>query len=89
MFTFLQGFTYIAPSVLEDIYKPQIGRSRSPRKSGSTPLRHHFGLNIHHNVHHLGHLGPHQSNLGLLNQHALNCDPDEMMEISSVLPHHV
>ncbi|CAH1970710.1 unnamed protein product [Acanthoscelides obtectus] len=37
-----QGFTYIAPSVLEDIYKPSIMKARSPRKVG-TPFRHHFG----------------------------------------------
>jgi p70 ribosomal S6 kinase len=30
-----QGFTYIAPSVLEDVYKPYIVRARSPRKHSS------------------------------------------------------
>ncbi|XP_017775402.1 PREDICTED: ribosomal protein S6 kinase beta-2 isoform X2 [Nicrophorus vespilloides] len=39
-----QGFTYIAPSVLESMYRPQVPRARSPRKN--TPLRHHFGLNL-------------------------------------------
>lgn len=69
------------------MYKPQICRARSPRKSGHTPLR-HFGLNLPHHVqHHLGHLGAHASNLGLLT-HPNNC-PDEMMEISTGLPHHV
>lgn len=70
------------------MYKPQISRARSPRKTGNAPLRHHFGLNLPHNVHHLGHLGAHASNLGLLHQHPSNC-PDEMMEISTGLPYHV
>ncbi|XP_019865582.2 ribosomal protein S6 kinase beta-2 isoform X2 [Aethina tumida] len=43
-----QGFTYIAPSVLEDIYRPQsrpqILRARSPRKMGGVPLRHYYGM---------------------------------------------
>ncbi|CAH0555907.1 unnamed protein product [Brassicogethes aeneus] len=42
-----KGFTYIAPSVLEDMYsrssqRAQIVRARSPRKVGG-PLRHNFG----------------------------------------------
>jgi len=35
-----QGFTYVAPSVLESSFKPRIIRARSPRKS--TPLRSPF-----------------------------------------------
>lgn len=44
-FKFLQGFTCIAPSVLEDIYKTQIIKARPPRKTG-IPFWHHFGFNI-------------------------------------------
>lgn len=74
---FLQGFTYVAPSVLEDIYKSQIVKARSPRKFGSMP-RTPFGLMV-------------QSqglNLSVQQQsiHSNNYS-DEMMEVSSGLPH--
>lgn len=33
MFIFLfQGFTYVAPSVLEEMHRPQVVKARSPRK---------------------------------------------------------
>ncbi|XP_072391519.1 ribosomal protein S6 kinase beta-2-like [Diabrotica undecimpunctata] len=43
-----QGFTYIAPSVLEDIYKPTIVKARSPRKGSYRP---HFGFTPTHHSH--------------------------------------
>ncbi|XP_060529508.1 ribosomal protein S6 kinase beta-2-like [Cylas formicarius] len=49
-----QGFTYVAPSVLEDLYRPS--NSRSPRRSGSSFHQQTFGFNIpsrsnlHHNI---------------------------------------
>ncbi|XP_023310898.1 ribosomal protein S6 kinase beta-1-like [Anoplophora glabripennis] len=96
-----QGFTYIAPSVLEEIYKPQIIKARSPRKTG-TPFRHHFGLSIestqgnsldphcsylggmHHMAHHnIGAFGVQHTN----HPHTNNFNNDEMMEVSSGVPH--
>ncbi|ERL83490.1 hypothetical protein D910_01698 [Dendroctonus ponderosae] len=63
-----EGFTYVAPSILEDLYKPSILKSRSPRKLGSSSYRvptHPFGFNLpsfgpssshpHHNLHQHGH----------------------------------
>lgn len=41
----LQGFTYVAPSVLEEMYKPQVVKARSPRK-GIHP-RHPFSPRHH------------------------------------------
>lgn len=95
----MQGFTYIAPSVLENMYKPPHLKPRSPRKLCNTPLR-HFGLNLpnhsHSSGHHSGHhLDPHvhiannpfhynlQNNL---QNHQLSYT-DEMMEIVTGLPH--
>ncbi|KAF4529415.1 hypothetical protein B566_EDAN003509 [Ephemera danica] len=40
-----QGFTYVAPSVLEEMYKPQVVKARSPRK-GIHP-RHPFSPRHH------------------------------------------
>ncbi|XP_066155836.1 ribosomal protein S6 kinase beta-2 [Euwallacea fornicatus] len=57
-----EGFTYVAPSILEDMYKPLVSKSRSPRKLlGSSYRQHPFGFNMpnlpststHHN-HHTG-----------------------------------
>ncbi|XP_056639244.1 ribosomal protein S6 kinase beta-2 [Diorhabda sublineata] len=47
-----QGFTYIAPSVLEEIYKPTIVKARSPRKSSFRP---HFAFTPthHQQLHHI------------------------------------
>ncbi|KRT85783.1 protein kinase [Oryctes borbonicus] len=98
-----QGFTYIAPSVLEDMYKPHL-KSRSPRKMCGTPHR-HFGLNLPpNNLHQYHHGAPvashHHALAGLssahhqnaayhynLQNHPLGNYPDEMMEISTGLPH--
>ncbi|XP_059488168.1 ribosomal protein S6 kinase beta-1 [Neocloeon triangulifer] len=33
-----QGFTYVAPSVLEEMYKPQVVKARSPRKGMRLPF---------------------------------------------------
>lgn len=94
----LQGFTYVAPSVLEDMYKSQIVKARSPRKFGSMP-RTPFGLMVQNQTvaHNLNQLDPHSSNLGQLNMglnysvqqqpiHSSNYS-DEMMEVSTGLPH--
>lgn len=94
-----QGFTYIAPSVLEDMYKPSLYKSRSPRKLGpSTPLRNHFGLNM--GLNQISHLDSSVSNnhmyhpvmgqFGLSShQNQSNACPEEMMDIScsSNIPH--
>jgi hypothetical protein len=40
-----QGFTYVAPSVLEEMYKPHVVKARSPRK-GIHP-RHPFSPRHH------------------------------------------
>lgn len=88
----------MAPSVLEDMYKSQIIKSRSPRKFGTTP-RTHFG----HLVHGLGNsssgssggggggiggnIGPHSSHLGHFNYAAHpNNFSEEMMEIGTGMP---
>lgn len=79
----------MAPSVLEDMYKSQIVKARSPRKFGTTP-RTNFG----HVVHNQGlvgnssvnQLGPHSSNLGHYNYNHPNNFGDEMMEISTGMP---
>lgn len=87
--------------MLEDIYKPQIIKARSPRKTG-TPFRHHFGLSIestqgnsldphcsylggmHHMAHHnVGTFGVQHTN----HPHTNNFSNDEMMEVSSGIPH--
>ncbi|KAK5644979.1 hypothetical protein RI129_006279 [Pyrocoelia pectoralis] len=94
-----QGFTYIAPSVLEDMYKtPSIIRARSPRKLGTTPMRHHHMSPFMHPLHHgqpLGHhIGQGQSlghNLAHMGHFTTsqpltttnNCT-DEMMEVSGI-----
>ncbi|XP_014210925.1 ribosomal protein S6 kinase beta-1-like [Copidosoma floridanum] len=47
-----QGFTYVAPSILEDMYsEPRIINARSPRKNnvrGFSPRNSHFNLHISH-----------------------------------------
>ncbi|XP_065167305.1 ribosomal protein S6 kinase beta-2-like [Atheta coriaria] len=112
-----QGFTYIAPSVLEDMYKSQIVKSRSPRKNHPTPLRHHFGLGMGgvmgsslqyrthpqhqqaptHHYHHPSYQQQQQQQqpgvAPFLPNHHLHPhaqapqQADEMMEVSSGLPH--
>lgn len=74
-----QGFTYVAPSVLEDMYKSHIVKARSPRKFGSTP-RIHFNQGLGNSV---NQLGAHCSNLG---HFSYNNFSDEMMEVSTGLP---
>jgi len=34
-----QGFTYVAPSVLEDLFKPRVVKARSPRKHSGNGFR--------------------------------------------------
>ena len=47
---YFQGFTYVAPSVLEDAFKPHVIRARSPRKhSGSISFRNFNNLAIQAN----------------------------------------
>ncbi|XP_025836202.1 ribosomal protein S6 kinase beta-1-like isoform X1 [Agrilus planipennis] len=78
-----QGFTYIAPSVLEDMYKPHIVKARSPRKPGSTPLRHQ-PVPFHHpfqNSHHIGSMRHYNSQQRPTGPN--NCT-DEVMEVSSI-----
>ncbi|XP_050314218.1 ribosomal protein S6 kinase beta-2-like [Anthonomus grandis grandis] len=41
-----EGFTFVAPSILEEIYKPSISKSRSPRKLGSSYRQHPLGFNM-------------------------------------------
>lgn len=93
------GFTYVAPSVLED-YKPSntnhiLNRARSPRKVHVTPTPYrHFGLNLPHG--HGSHSGlshgmSHTQGIGHFNisshSNAQVLNPaDEMMEISSGMP---
>lgn len=48
-----QGFTYVAPSVLEEMQQPRVVTARSPRR---TPRPHHGS---HHHHHH--HMGSHSS----------------------------
>ncbi|ODN03413.1 Ribosomal protein S6 kinase beta-1 [Orchesella cincta] len=43
-----QGFTYVAPSVLEDSFKPHVVRARSPRKHSGNIFRPPFN-NLQHN----------------------------------------
>ena len=43
MFGYCQGFTYVAPSILEEMHKPKVVKARSPRKGmfqthSSTPF---------------------------------------------------
>lgn len=74
------------------MYKPQIVRARSPRKLGTTPMRHHLSPYVH-SIHHHGH--PLGHNLGLVGHFATaqqqqpissnNCT-EEMMEISGIPP---
>lgn len=45
-----QGFTYVAPSVLEEMQQPRVVTARSPRR---TPRQHHGGHHHHHH-HHMG-----------------------------------
>jgi hypothetical protein len=45
-----QGFTYVAPSVLEEMYKPQVVKARSPRKGMRLP----FSPRHPHLLHHTG-----------------------------------
>lgn len=50
-----EGFTYVAPSALEELHRPLSFRSRSPRKNSfSHHQLHHFhhGHHHHHNHHH-------------------------------------
>ena len=42
-----QGFTYVAPSVLEEIHKPQVVKARSPRKGLYQHYSGHFS-GTHH-----------------------------------------
>lgn len=80
----------MAPSVLEDMYKSQIVKARSPRKFGTTPRAHHFGHVGHHQGllgnSSLNQLGPHSSNLGHYTFNHPNNFTDEMMEISTGMP---
>lgn len=85
----------MAPSVLEDMYKSQIVKARSPRKFGTTPRTSHFG---HVAIHNQGLLG-NSSGSSIINQlgahsshhhvghfaisHPNNFTPDEMMEVST------
>jgi hypothetical protein len=48
MFQFLQGFTYVAPSVLEEMYKPQVVKARSPRKGMRLPFSPRHPHLLHH-----------------------------------------
>lgn len=48
-----QGFTYVAPSVLEEMQQPRVVTARSPRRM---PRQHHSS---HHHHHH--HIGSHSS----------------------------
>lgn len=80
------------------MYKSQIVKARSPRKFGSTP-RTTFGLMVQNQGigNHLHQLGPHSSNLGHYNvgiNYSVQPQPinsnnfsDEMMEVSTGLPH--
>ncbi|KAB0794990.1 hypothetical protein PPYR_11829 [Photinus pyralis] len=89
------GFTYIAPSVLEDMYKTSsIIRARSPRKLGTTPMRHHHMSPFMHPLHHGHHIGQGQSlghNLAHMGHFTTsqpltttnNCT-EEMMEVSGI-----
>lgn len=53
-----QGFTYVAPSVLEEMQQPRVVTARSPRR---TPRHHHHHSHNHHH-HHGG--GNHSGNSG-------------------------
>lgn len=50
-----QGFTYVAPSVLEEMQQPRVVTARSPRRM---PRQQHHGSHHHHH-HHMG--GSHSS----------------------------
>ncbi|KAK4875456.1 hypothetical protein RN001_011878 [Aquatica leii] len=91
-----QGFTYIAPSVLEELYKPQIIRARSPRKLGTTPMRSHHmspfmqpipqGQPLGHlgHGHGLGHNLAHMGHYTTSQPITTNNCTEEMMEVSGI-----
>uniref|UniRef100_U5EGG3 Ribosomal protein S6 kinase n=1 Tax=Corethrella appendiculata TaxID=1370023 RepID=U5EGG3_9DIPT len=61
-----QGFTYVAPSVLEEMQKPRIVTARSPRR---TPRTHQIH-NLHNNR--IGAVGPSNGNVSLADEQFLN-----------------
>lgn len=61
-----QGFTYVAPSVLEEMQQPRVVTARSPRR---TPRPHHGSHHHHH--HHMGSHSGHSHHHGGHGHHRL------------------
>lgn len=82
-----QGFTYVAPSVLEEMQQPRVVTARSPRR---TPRPHHGGHHHHlgsHSSHHHHH--GHNHRLGMENG-AITLADEQMLSMprSQAIPGH-
>ncbi|CAH0604631.1 unnamed protein product [Chrysodeixis includens] len=53
-----QGFTYVAPSVMDEIHKPRVITARSPRRP--RPQHHHFAVPPASSAHPLSHAQQHE-----------------------------
>lgn len=100
-----QGFTYVAPSVLEEMQQPRVVTARSPRR---TPRQHHGGHHHHHH-HHMGshsghghHHGGHGHHRlgGAIENGAITLEDEQMLSMprsqampsshqSQPIPHHM
>ncbi|XP_055528897.1 ribosomal protein S6 kinase beta-2 [Wyeomyia smithii] len=94
-----QGFTYVAPSVLEEMQQPRVVTARSPRR---TPRPHH-GHSHHHISSHSSHHNMHAPNNRLVENGAITLADEQMLSMPrsqsaltghssnhhSLVPHHL
>lgn len=82
-----QGFTYVAPSVLEEMQQPRVVTARSPRRAPRNPHgahHHHIGSHSSHHHHH-----GHNHRMGMDNG-AITLEDEQMLSMprSQAIPGH-
>lgn len=95
-----QGFTYVAPSVLEDMQQPRVVTARSPRRTPRHHHHHHHHMGSHSGHHHGGH-GHHRMG-GAIQNGAITLEDEQMLSMprsqaqampsshqSQPIPHHM
>ncbi|XP_053685216.1 ribosomal protein S6 kinase beta-2 isoform X2 [Sabethes cyaneus] len=73
-----QGFTYVAPSVLEEMQQPRVVTARSPRR---TPRQHHNHHSHHHIGSHSSHRNMHAANSRLVENGAISLADEQMLSM--------
>lgn len=73
-----QGFTYVAPSVLEEMQQPRVVTARSPRR---TPRQHHHNPHSSHGIH-----GSNSRMVGGMENGAITIADEQMLSMPRTQP---